>query len=142
MVSFHQLISADNTHNTDRLHCTAMLRQSLTISPLVSHPDHNKYMYRAYKRYTKTLIHKNSNSFSSKLINPLQVKGFANLSNIFTARIRSLGQGNIFTGVCLSTGGEGVSLTETPPYGKERAVRILFECILVHHKIKPRLKSS
>ena len=66
-------------------------------------------------------------------------------------RIRSLGKGNIFTGICLSTRGEGVSLTETsldreslpspdidPPgnrphpltNGKERAVRIPLECIL------------
>ena len=32
-------------------------------------------------------------------------------------------KGYVFTGVCLSTGGD--------PYGKERAVRILLECILV-----------
>ena len=68
---------------------------------------------------------------------------------IFTARKVSLGQGNILIGVCLSTGGEGgVSIRcyllsrrglcrgglskETPPrYGKEQAVRILLECILV-----------
>ena len=69
-----------------------------------------------------------------------------------------LGQGNNFTGVCLSIGGRGVSLTENPPldrdplvrdlpgqrpprmempldrdppYSKKRAVRILLECILV-----------
>ena len=34
---------------------------------------------------------------------------------LITTRKRSLGQGNIFTGVCLSTGGrDGVSLTESP----------------------------
>ena len=59
----------------------------------------------------------------------------ASVAIIFTARKRSLGQDNIITGVCLSTG-EEVSLTDSPgqrppPYGKERAVRILLECILV-----------
>ena len=50
----------------------------------------------------------------------------------FTARRQSLGQGNIFTGVCLSTGGRGFPDREPPPpYGKERPVRILLECILV-----------
>ena len=79
---------------------------------------------------------------------------------IFTARKRSLGQGNVFTGMCrsfCSHGGKGslsggglldrdpptetswteTPWTETPPalrpplYGKERAVSILLECILV-----------
>ena len=51
---------------------------------------------------------------------------------IFTARKRSLGQRNIFTvHRCLSVPrDEGVSL-KTSPYGKERVVRILLECILV-----------
>ena len=34
--------------------------------------------------------------------------------DIFTARKRSLGQGNIFTGICLSTGGGGLPDRETP----------------------------
>ena len=88
--------------------------------------------------------------------------------SFITARKRSVGQGNIFTGICLSTGGGGLldrdrdppdrdhrtetpwtetpldkdpldrdprtetsSLDRDPPYGKERAVRILLECILV-----------
>ena len=60
---------------------------------------------------------------------------------IFTARKRSLGQGNIVTSVCLSTAGGGLPdrgpldrdppRTQTPPDGKERAVRGLLECILV-----------
>ena len=55
---------------------------------------------------------------------------------IFTARKRSLGQGNIVTSVCLPTGGGGLPDrgppdTDPPPDGKERAVRILLECILV-----------
>ena len=33
----------------------------------------------------------------------------------FTARRQSLGQGNIFTGVCLSTGGRGFPDREPPP---------------------------
>ena len=37
----------------------------------------------------------------------------------------------VFIGVCLSVHGGGVSLTEAPPYGNERAVPILLECILV-----------
>ena len=57
----------------------------------------------------------------------------------FTARKRSLGQGNVFRSVCLSTGGlcPGGSRPHPPPrqrpppcYGKENAVRILLECIL------------
>ena len=70
---------------------------------------------------------------------------------LFTAHKRSLWQGNIFTSVCPQR--EGVFLTETPPlrtetprqrpsrqrppwietplYGKEQAVHILLECILV-----------
>ena len=61
---------------------------------------------------------------------------------IFTTRKRSLGQGNMFTGVCLSTGGVSGPgggawspgcLVETPPQRLLlRAVRILLECILVH----------
>ena len=39
-------------------------------------------------------------------------------------------EGNVFTGVCLSTGGGGVSVRETH-HGKEWAVHILLECILV-----------
>ena len=52
-----------------------------------------------------------------------------------------LREGNVFTPVCHSvhrggslSGGylsRGVSVRETPPYGNERAVRILLECILV-----------
>ena len=38
-------------------------------------------------------------------------------------------EADVFTGVCLSTG--GVSVMETPRYGNVRAVRILLECILV-----------
>ena len=64
------------------------------------------------------------------------------LSWLITARKRSLGQGNIFTGVCLSTGvgrgggGEGVVLGEgsvililSEP--EKWAVRILLESFLV-----------
>ena len=51
-------------------------------------------------------------------------------------------EGNVFTGVCLSTRKGGGSLSRAaglgrglcqgdPPYGKERAVRILLERILV-----------
>ena len=61
------------------------------------------------------------------------------------------GTGNIFIDVCLSTGGGGLLLKETPLdrdlthththmdrdppplYSKERAVRILLKCILVFH---------
>ena len=69
---------------------------------------------------------------------------------IFTTRKRSLGQGNILTGVCLSTGGggslydvtyypggvsvRGGSVQGDPPtarYGKEQAICILLEYILV-----------
>ena len=63
-------------------------------------------------------------------------------------RKQSLGQGNVFTPVCHSFHGGGVSLTDPPgqrppalwtetpldtdtPYGQERAVHILLECILV-----------
>ena len=73
------------------------------------------------------------------------------LAPIFTARKRSLGQGNVLdllASVLLSTGGGGLcqrglpgqrplpqtenpSWTETSLCGKERAVRILLECILV-----------
>ena len=71
---------------------------------------------------------------------------------IISPRKRSLEQGNNFTGVCLSTRGGWVSLTETPwtetpldrdpldrdatgqnpPFGRERAVHMLLECILVY----------
>ena len=69
---------------------------------------------------------------------------------IFTTRKRSLGQGNVFTGVCQSfcSQGEGVSVWgvdppgQRPPYGKERAVRILLECILVRHKLMRELFSQ
>ena len=60
-----------------------------------------------------------------------------NIFAIITARKRSLWQGDIFTGMYQSfcPQGEGVSLTETSLWtktpGKERAVRILLECILV-----------
>ena len=58
---------------------------------------------------------------------------------IFTARKRSLGQGNMLTGVCLSTGGYlvpggfGLGVPGGDPPGRLllRAVRILLECILV-----------
>ena len=72
---------------------------------------------------------------------------------IVTARKRSLGQGNVSTGICLSTGGGGGSVPACitghmigglcpgggmggvcqgdPPYGNERVVRIPLECILV-----------
>ena len=71
---------------------------------------------------------------------------------IITAREGSLGQGNVFRSICLSTGGSlsrqglcregggsvhgGLCVRETPKqrpplYGKERMVRILLECILV-----------
>ena len=53
-----------------------------------------------------------------------------------TARKRSLGQGNMFTDVCLSTGGGGVWSGGVPGGDPPRrlllrAVRILLECILV-----------
>ena len=69
---------------------------------------------------------------------------------VITSRKQSLGQGNVFTRICYSVHRvEGVSVrgglsppphtldretpwTETPLYGKERVVRILLECILVH----------
>ena len=38
-------------------------------------------------------------------------------SAIFTARKRKFGEGNIFTGVCLSTGLEGVGPTPPPDMG-------------------------
>ena len=60
---------------------------------------------------------------------------------IFTALKRSLGQGNMFTGVCLSTGGvpgpwegglvPGVLVEISPRRLLLRAVHILLECILV-----------
>ena len=57
---------------------------------------------------------------------------------IFTTRKRSLGQGYVFTRVCHSVYKRGVSVRETPPpdrdpppYGEDRAVRILLECFLV-----------
>ena len=79
--------------------------------------------------------------------------------SLITARKRSLGQGNVFTPVCLFTGGiciQGVSASggvciwgvciqgcwTDPPFSdttdivNERAVRILLECILVSHKLK------
>ena len=82
---------------------------------------------------------------------------WADARYIFTARKQSLGQGNVFTRVCHSVHrGEGVFVcvcvgaslpdretplnrdprtetprTETPPYGKERTVLILLECILI-----------
>ena len=50
-------------------------------------------------------------------------------------------EGNVFTGVCLSTGwglcsgglclGGGVLCQGDPPYGNMQAVRILLECIFV-----------
>ena len=63
---------------------------------------------------------------------------------IITARKRSLGQGNMFTGVCLSTGGgvpgpggclvPGGAWWRSPPEQLLlRAVRNLLECILVLH---------
>ena len=79
---------------------------------------------------------------------------------VITARKRSLGQGNVFTGVCLSTGesgSRGVSALwsggasgfrgyppDTPPslldthsldtpHGQQAEVRILLECFLFHH---------
>ena len=61
---------------------------------------------------------------------------------IITARKRSLRQGNVFTRVCYSVHGGGLTgqrpRTETPPdrdsplCGKERVVRIILECILVN----------
>ena len=75
---------------------------------------------------------------------------------LVTARKRSLGQGNMFTGVCLSTGGvpgpgdacsqggSGPEVVPAPggvpggdPPGRLllRAVRILLECILVPIKL-------
>ena len=69
---------------------------------------------------------------------------------LFTARKRSLGQGYMFTGVCLSTGGVlvrgclfrgdggpapgGLTVETHPPPRRLllRAVRILLECILVN----------
>ena len=68
------------------------------------------------------------------------------VNDIFTARKRSLGQGNVFTPVCYSVHkGGGVSVPacitghmiggslsgEWIRYGNERAVRILLECIFV-----------
>ena len=89
------------------------------------------------------------------------------LGNLVTARKRSLGQGNVFRSICLSTGGSlydftftlavwshvpswgslslAPSPTETPPpptahlppYGEEWAVRILLECFLVWYSTDP-----
>ena len=58
---------------------------------------------------------------------------------IFTARQRSVREGNAFTGVCLSTGGWGEYSPPLPIHGPrilqdkvdKRAVRILLECFLV-----------
>ena len=61
---------------------------------------------------------------------------------MITARKQSLAQGNVFTSVCQSfcSQGEGSlsgclpdrdPLDRYPPYGKERTVRILLECIFV-----------
>ena len=66
-------------------------------------------------------------------------------NDIFTARKLSLWQGNDFTDVSVCPRREGIpdrdSPRQRPPYGKERAVRILLECILVanywpHKKVK------
>ena len=76
------------------------------------------------------------------------IKGFAPFkpkADIFTARKRSLGQGNVFTRMChsvhrgkgVSVAGEGSILGRPPPqteitqYSKERAVHILLECFLL-----------
>ena len=79
--------------------------------------------------------------------------------SLITARKRSLGQGNVFTPVCLFIGGiciQGVSafggsasggsasrgVGQTPPFRilrdivTERPVRILLECILVSHRLR------
>ena len=75
--------------------------------------------------------------------------------SIFAARKRSLGQGDAFRSVCLSAKGDLYDVTSClagggflsiggvclrglcqgdPQYSKERAVRILLECILVKFK--------
>ena len=62
---------------------------------------------------------------------------------IITDRISSMGEGYVFTGVCLFTGGwptwtggvaspwEADPQTAPPPTVNRRSVRILLECILV-----------
>ena len=70
-------------------------------------------------------------------------------SFLFTARKRSLGQGNMFTGMCLSTGGVpglgglvpggaclGGAWWRPPRQPLLRAVRILLECILVTKSVQ------
>ena len=59
----------------------------------------------------------------------------ASQSHIITARKRCLGKGIVFTPVRYSVNRglpvQGVSPRETPPHGKEWAVHILLECVLV-----------
>ena len=71
-------------------------------------------------------------------------------TNSFTIQwlpITSLGQGNMFTGVCLSTGG-GVCLVPGGAWWRHpvrlllRAVRILLECILVNVSTIMQIKSK
>ena len=59
---------------------------------------------------------------------------YSTVTKIITARKRSLGQGSMFTGVCLSTGGcllRGGAWWRPPRRLLLQAVRILMECILV-----------
>ena len=57
--------------------------------------------------------------------------------NFITVRKRSLGQGNVLLACVILFTGEGVSLSRWGlcpgdlPHGKERAVRILLECIFI-----------
>ena len=53
---------------------------------------------------------------------------------------RSLSRGSLSRGV--SVGGRGVSVRNTPPYGNERAVRILLECIFVWYQFGQALISN
>ena len=86
--------------------------------------------------------------FAASFHNPPELYDcFLNLFHVqLLPAATKLGQGNIFTGVCLSTGGVCLSAcwdiptrSRHPPGGRlqhtvnERPVRILLECILVYY---------
>ena len=80
--------------------------------------------------------HRRTNVQIFPLENVVQIQKYAlETIKFITARKRSLGLGNIFTGICLSAGRCGRhSLLGRPPQKRwplKRAVRILLECILV-----------